>query len=69
MVAATIFVHNRLDYCVSHRGESLRFYVEDNDQLDAFKHSAAHKTRENADRAARELSGQHDEQEAEVRRY
>lgn len=37
MVATAISAHNGCDYCVSHHGEALRFYVKDNDQLDAFK--------------------------------
>ncbi|MCJ7455624.1 peroxidase-related enzyme [Candidatus Bathyarchaeota archaeon] len=37
MIATAISAHNRCDYCVSHHGEALRFYVKDGDQLEAFK--------------------------------
>jgi len=37
MIATTISAHNRCDYCVSHHGEALRFYLKNGDQLDSFR--------------------------------
>jgi uncharacterized peroxidase-related enzyme len=37
MIATAISAHNRCDYCVSHHGEALRFYLKNGDQLEAFK--------------------------------
>lgn len=37
MIATAISAHNRCDYCVSHHGEALRFYLKNGDQLGAFK--------------------------------
>jgi len=37
MIATTISAQNRCDYCVSHHGEALRFYLKNGDQLDSFR--------------------------------
>lgn len=37
MIATAISAHNRCDYCVSHHGEALRFYLKNGDQLEAVK--------------------------------
>jgi uncharacterized peroxidase-related enzyme len=37
MIATAISAHNGCDYCVSHHGEALRFYLKNGDQLEAFK--------------------------------
>lgn len=36
MIATTISAHNGCDYCVTHHGEALRFYLKNGDQLEAF---------------------------------
>ena len=38
MIATTISANNHCDYCVTHHGEALRFYLKNGDQLEAFKH-------------------------------
>jgi len=37
MIATAVSAHNRCDYCVSHHGEALRFYLKNGDQLEAIK--------------------------------
>jgi len=37
MIATAISAHNRCDYCATHHGEALRFYLKNGDQLEAFK--------------------------------
>jgi uncharacterized peroxidase-related enzyme len=37
MIATAISAHNRCDYCVSHHGEALRFYLKNGEQLSALK--------------------------------
>jgi uncharacterized peroxidase-related enzyme len=37
MIATAISAHNHCDYCVSHHGEALRFYLKNGDQLEAFE--------------------------------
>jgi uncharacterized peroxidase-related enzyme len=37
MIATAISAHNQCDYCVSHHGEALRFYLKNGEQLGALK--------------------------------
>jgi len=37
MIATAISAHNQCDYCVSHHGEALRFYLKNGEQLSALK--------------------------------
>ena len=37
MIATLISAHNHCDYCVTHHGEALRFYLKNGDQLETFK--------------------------------
>jgi uncharacterized peroxidase-related enzyme len=37
MVATTVSAQNQCNYCVSHHGEALRFYLKNGAQLDSFK--------------------------------
>lgn len=37
MIATAISARNHCDYCVSHHGEALRFYLKNGDQLDSLK--------------------------------
>ena len=37
MIATTVSAYNHCDYCVSHHGEALRFYLKNGDQLDSFR--------------------------------
>jgi len=37
MIATTISAHNHCDYCVTHHGEALRFYLKNGDQLETFR--------------------------------
>lgn len=44
MIATAISASNCCDYCVSHHGEALRFYLKNGDQLTAFKHGQVPET-------------------------
>jgi uncharacterized peroxidase-related enzyme len=37
MIATAISAHNHSDYCVSHHGEALRFYLRNGEQLEALR--------------------------------
>jgi uncharacterized peroxidase-related enzyme len=37
MIATAISAHNQCEYCVSHHGEALRFYLKNGEQLEAIK--------------------------------
>lgn len=37
IIATTISAHNHCDYCVTHHGEALRFYLKNGNQLETFK--------------------------------